>query len=113
MAALEDVSFHVFGHIHEGFGVTKNKRIDGVTFVNASTVNLQYRVRAPQSPNKPIVFYVKGRGRAHCDVEAVDSAKDEDEVENEQKEEAEVEDAAQSAETKKVDDASAKPDETM
>jgi len=32
---------HVFGHIHEGYGVIKK---EGTTFVNASVVNLQYQV---------------------------------------------------------------------
>ena len=40
--------------------------IEGVTFVNASTVNHAYRV-----VNKPIMFYVKGRGREHCDVQSL------------------------------------------
>lgn len=39
---------HVFGHVHEGYGVTTN----GVTtFINASTCTLQYRPM-----NKPTVF---------------------------------------------------------
>jgi len=62
MKKVKDVQFHVFGHIHEGYGVTTDPEIDGVTFINASTVNLQYRVT-----NKPIMFYVKGRGREFCD----------------------------------------------
>jgi len=42
--------YHVFGHIHEGYGATS----DGVTtFINASTCNLRY---APTNP--PIVFDV-------------------------------------------------------
>jgi hypothetical protein len=35
---------HVFGHIHEGYGVTT---ADGTTFVNASTCNLRYRPTNP------------------------------------------------------------------
>jgi len=41
-------AFHVFGHIHEGYGATT----DGTTtFVNASTCNLDY-----QAANQPLVF---------------------------------------------------------
>ncbi|PVD25769.1 hypothetical protein C0Q70_13429 [Pomacea canaliculata] len=40
--------FHIFGHIHEGYGVTS----DGFTkFINASTCNLMYK-----ATNPPIVF---------------------------------------------------------
>lgn len=40
--------YHIFGHIHEGYGMTT----DGVTtFVNASSVTIQYKPRHP-----PIVF---------------------------------------------------------
>ena len=39
---------HIFGHIHEGYGVTTNGH---TTFVNASTCTLQYR---PSNP--PLVF---------------------------------------------------------
>lgn len=40
--------YHIFGHIHEGYGITT----DGVTtFVNASSVTVQYK---PSHP--PIVF---------------------------------------------------------
>mmetsp|Transcript_16309 Transcript_16309/g.19556 ORF Transcript_16309/g.19556 Transcript_16309/m.19556 type:complete len:272 (-) Transcript_16309:501-1316(-) len=40
--------YHVFGHIHEGYGVTT----DGVTdFINASTCDIQYKATQP-----PIVF---------------------------------------------------------
>lgn len=43
--------YHVFGHIHEGYGVTS----DGITtYVNASTCNLEYK---PVNP--PIVFDVR------------------------------------------------------
>ena len=58
--------FHVFGHIHEGYGVTRDKKIDGITFINASTVDLRYRVN-----NKPIMFYVKGRGRKYSDRQSL------------------------------------------
>lgn len=40
--------YHFFGHIHEGYGVTKE---DGVTFVNASICTLRYK---PVNP--PIVL---------------------------------------------------------
>lgn len=40
--------YHVFGHIHEGYGMTTN---GCTTFVNASTCNLQYR-----PIQKPIIF---------------------------------------------------------
>lgn len=39
---------HVFGHIHEGYGIARN---DHTVFINASTCTLRYR---PE--NKPIVF---------------------------------------------------------
>ena len=42
--------FHIFGHVHEGYGVTS----DGVTtYINASTCTLRYR---PLNP--PILFDV-------------------------------------------------------
>ncbi|KAG4073694.1 hypothetical protein HA402_000918 [Bradysia odoriphaga] len=40
--------FHIFGHIHEGYGVTSDGKI---TFINATTCNYQY-----QPVNHPIVF---------------------------------------------------------
>ena len=78
--------FHVFGHIHEGYGVTRDKEIEGVTFINASTVNMQYKVT-----NKPIMFYVKGRGRKYSDRQSLWEKNDTDhqaaqENEEEQKE---------------------------
>lgn len=42
--------YHVFGHIHEGYGITSDGRI---IFVNASTCDINY---LPQNP--PIVFDV-------------------------------------------------------
>jgi Icc-related predicted phosphoesterase len=39
---------HVFGHIHEGYGI---KEQDGIIFVNASSATLKY-----ESTNKPIVL---------------------------------------------------------
>lgn len=45
--------YHVFGHIHEGYGVTT----DGNTiYVNASTCNIQYR-----PINKPVVFDIPNK----------------------------------------------------
>lgn len=40
--------YHIFGHIHEGYGVTSDGKI---IFINASTCNVQY---SPNNP--PIVF---------------------------------------------------------
>jgi Icc-related predicted phosphoesterase len=51
---------HVFGHIHEGYGVVEQ---DGTRFVNASTCDMNYRELQP-----PIVVDVEPRG-------AVDSAR--------------------------------------
>lgn len=42
--------YHIFGHVHEGYGVTHD---GATTFVNASTCNLRY-----QPNNPPIVFDV-------------------------------------------------------
>ena len=55
--------FHVFGHVHQGYGVTRNQRIDGVTLINASTQDSR-----GQCANKPIMFYIKGRGRQYSDT---------------------------------------------
>ncbi|KAJ6639939.1 Metallophosphoesterase domain-containing protein 1 [Pseudolycoriella hygida] len=43
--------YHIFGHIHEGYGVTTNER---TIFINASTCNLRY-----MPVNPPIVFDIK------------------------------------------------------
>ena len=40
--------YHIFGHIHEGYGVQK---VGETTFINASTCTLSYR-----PTNKPVVF---------------------------------------------------------
>lgn len=45
---------HVFGHIHEGYGV---KEQNGITFVNASSATLQYNL-----DNKPIRAYYTETG---------------------------------------------------
>lgn len=41
-------SYHVFGHIHEGYG---NCSIDGTTFLNVSTMNNGYRIQ-----NAPVII---------------------------------------------------------
>jgi len=46
--------FHVFGHIHEGYGVTQQNKLSTM-FINASTCNLTYR---PDHP--PIMFHIRG-----------------------------------------------------
>jgi predicted phosphohydrolase len=44
--------FHVFGHIHEGYGVHPGTgKANGTTFINAANCNLFYKPK-----NKPIVF---------------------------------------------------------
>jgi len=40
--------FHIFGHVHEGYGMYKNKE---TTFINAASCNKKY-----QAVNKPITF---------------------------------------------------------
>ena len=46
---------HVFGHIHEGYGI---KEHEGITFVNASSATLRYEMK-----NKPIeIEYSKEKG---------------------------------------------------
>ena len=40
--------YHIFGHIHEGYGVEKK---GGTTFINASTCTINYNPKYP-----PIVF---------------------------------------------------------
>lgn len=47
-------TYHIFGHIHEGYGV---HREGSTTYVNASTVDLGYR---PVNP--PVVLEVRPRG---------------------------------------------------
>lgn len=46
---------HVFGHIHEGYGVTVSDEIPGTTFLNASVCTLSYR---PANP--PQRFLLRG-----------------------------------------------------
>jgi Icc-related predicted phosphoesterase len=44
---------HLFGHIHEGYGITTE---DGIWFVNASTLQKGFQKTGPWNP--PIVFDV-------------------------------------------------------
>lgn len=37
-----NLKYHIFGHIHEAFGVVKK---DNVTYINASSVDLKYKIR--------------------------------------------------------------------
>lgn len=51
--------FHIFGHIHEGYGVKvfnrqKVTEVDGTTFINASSSTVNYK---PTNP--PIVVKIK------------------------------------------------------
>lgn len=52
---LKDVQFHVFGHVHEGFGCTRRTGSE-IVFINASTLNSRY-----YCTNKPIMMYVQGK----------------------------------------------------
>jgi Icc-related predicted phosphoesterase len=45
---LKQLKYHIFGHIHESFGV---KTISGVTFMNVSLLNEKY-----QFTNNPVTF---------------------------------------------------------
>ena len=45
---LKNLKVHVFGHIHEANGLLE---IDGVTYINASTLNLYYEVK-----NYPVIL---------------------------------------------------------
>jgi Icc-related predicted phosphoesterase len=47
---LTDLKIHVFGHIHEASGIDEK---DGVTYVNASTLDLYYEVK-----NSPVILHV-------------------------------------------------------
>lgn len=46
---LKNLELHVFGHIHEAYGMTQATEVRDVTFVNASYVDCNYR-----PVNKPI-----------------------------------------------------------
>ena len=87
LTEVQDIKYHIFGHIHEGYGVTKNKKIKDITFINASTVDVSYRC-----VNKPIMFYIKGRGRQYCDVKSLhdednDNGGQEEKKQNDEQEE--------------------------
>ncbi len=45
---IKKPKFHIFGHIHEGYGM---REINGTTFVNASLCNANYNLA-----NKPVAF---------------------------------------------------------
>lgn len=53
LARVQEIKprFHVFGHIHEGYGVTKDEH---TTYVNACSCTIEYR-----ATNAPIVFEVE------------------------------------------------------
>ena len=54
---LNDIKpmYHIYGHIHEGYGITKEKGLN-TAFINASTCNSIYNCI-----NKPILIYIKKR----------------------------------------------------
>ena len=54
--AIGTIDYHLFGHIHEGYGVTKYNGIDNTTFVNAASVDVDLN-----AVHKPIMFYVEGK----------------------------------------------------
>jgi len=47
---LSDLKVHVFGHIHEADGIVEK---DGVTYINASILDLYYEVK-----NSPVILHV-------------------------------------------------------
>lgn len=47
---LKHLKVHIFGHIHEGYGILK---VAGVTYANASICNVRYRPL-----NAPLVIEV-------------------------------------------------------
>lgn len=47
---MKNLKYHIFGHIHESYGFRKYRE---TTFINASILNLQYKVT-----NKPFLFEV-------------------------------------------------------
>lgn len=49
---------HIFGHIHEGYGVSVSAEIPSTTFINASTCNGAY-----EPVNKPISFKIRSRSK--------------------------------------------------
>ena len=46
---LSELKVHVFGHIHEAQGIVEK---DGVTYVNASILDLYYEVK-----NSPVILH--------------------------------------------------------
>lgn len=48
--------YHIFGHIHEGYGGTRNER---TTFLNASVCDAMYR-----PVNRPLVFDIEAKASA-------------------------------------------------
>ena len=52
--------YHVSGHLHEGWGVSKDKTNDVTTFINASTVDAAYHVktRSNHMANPPVLFKI-------------------------------------------------------
>ena len=53
---IPNIKYHIFGHVHEGYGVTRNKDMKDTVFINAATVNMDYEVA-----NKPIMLYIQGK----------------------------------------------------
>lgn len=54
---LKNLKYHIFGHIHEGFGI---KIIDNKTFINVSLLNERY-----QLTNNPVVINYEGGSIEH------------------------------------------------
>lgn len=50
VSRLNNLKYHIFGHIHESYGVTE---YGGTTFINASILNFNYKIT-----NKPIEFEI-------------------------------------------------------
>ena len=53
--------YHISGHLHEGWGVTKDKQNNNTIFINAATVNSNYQVRDNNQKmyNPPVLFKIK------------------------------------------------------
>lgn len=52
--AFIEPQYHIFGHIHDGYGITASDEADHTAFVNASTCNESYHPR-----NAPILLALK------------------------------------------------------
>merc|ERR1712129_102962 len=52
---INSAQFHVFAHIHEGYGVTRESHLETM-FVNAALTHSEY-----EEMNKPIMVYAKGK----------------------------------------------------